>query len=61
MPVHEARMLVAMRVRLANWIVRPMLVLMVFIVNMSVLMYHRLVHMFVFMSLGNMEKYAASH
>ena len=60
MPVDEARMLVPVRMRLGPRI-RSMLVLVVRIMDMEMLMFHRLVDVLVHMLLGQMQPQADRH
>lgn len=48
-------------VRLAGWIVRCVVVLMVLVVHMRVRMLHRLVHMLMLVTLGKMQPDADGH
>ena len=54
-----------MRVRMAVWFTRRigriMFVLMMFVVNVAVLMFHRLVFVFVLVPFGQMEPHAQAH
>ena len=53
--VHQPLVPVGVGVRLAGWIVRCVVVLMVFVVHMRVRMLHRLVHMLMLVTLGEMQ------
>ncbi len=55
MPVHQAGVPVSMGVRLAGRHIRPVIMLVMLIVSMTMFMFHRLVAMFVVMPFGQMQ------
>ena len=54
-PVHNRSMLMPVRVRFSWRHVRPMRVLMVFVMRVPVLVLHRLVHMLMFVTFSQMQ------
>lgn len=56
--VAHGRVAVRVRVRLARWVVRPVRVLVVFVVDVRVFVDHLLVLVFVVVSLGQMKPHA---
>ena len=52
---------VPMRMRLAQWIVRPVLMMMVVVVTMPVLVFHGLVNVRMLMPFGQMQPETESH
>jgi hypothetical protein len=61
MSMRELGVAMPVHVRFFSVPFRPMLVAMVLIVDMAMLMLHRLVHMYVLVPLADMQPYAADH
>ena len=61
MPMTQALVAVRVRVRLARWIIDPMRMLMVLVVDVPVRMLHRRVLMIVRVVLGEVQPYAEAH
>ena len=55
MCMFEAIVLVPMRVRLAYWIIRPMLMLVMLVMNVRVRVRHCIVHVFMLMALRDVQ------
>jgi len=55
MPMDKRHMPMPMRVRLAQWSVWVMCVLMMLVMHMTVLVFHRLVRMIMLMAFGKMQ------
>ena len=61
MPMHQARMAMPVGMRLAEWVGRFVLVLVVRIVAMAVLVLHRFMHMLVLVLFGQVQPDAERH
>ena len=61
MTMHEARMAMPVRMRLARWIGRDVLMTMVRVVTMPVFVLHRLVDVLVIVPLGQVQPEAQTH
>ena len=60
-PVPQTDVPVTMRMRLAGWVVRPMDVLVVLVVDMGVRVLQRVMLMFVLVGFGQMQPDAEGH
>ena len=61
MAMHQGRVPMQMRVRLARWVFRTVAMLVMRVVSVPVLVLHRFVNVLMLMSFGQMEPQAQRH